>query len=91
MPGCARQLGRSPTTISHELVRNRSASTSRRSYAPYAVQKRAAEQGLRPKASKFDNVELASVVQSKLCLKWSPEQISDHLAVTFADRQEMRT
>ena len=90
MPGCARQLGRSPTTISHELVRNRSASTSRRSYAPYAVQKRAAEQGLRPKASKFDNVELASVVQSKLCLKWSPEQISDHLAVTFADRQEMR-
>jgi len=30
------------------------------------------------------------VVQTKLCLKWSPEQISDHLAVTFADRQEMR-
>ena len=86
----ARQLGRSPATISRELVRNRSASTSRRTYAPYAAQKRAAEQGLRPKTSKFDNAELASVVQTKLCLKWSPEQISDHLAVTFADRQEMR-
>jgi len=86
----ARQLGRSPATISRELVRNRSASTSRRTYAPYAAQKRAAEQGLRPKTSKFDNAELASVVQIKLCLKWSPEQISDHLAVTFADRQEMR-
>ena len=86
----ARQLGRSPATISRELRRNTSASTSRRTYAPYAAQKRAAEQGLRPKSSKFDNAELASVVQTKLCLKWSPEQISDHLAVAFADRQEMR-
>ena len=86
----ARQLGRSPATISRALVRNRPASTSRRTYAPYAAQKRAAEQGLRPKTSKFDNAELASVVQIRLCLKWSPEQISDHLAVTFADRQEMR-
>jgi len=29
-------------------------------------------------------------VQTKLFLKWRPEQISDHLAVAFADRQEMR-
>lgn len=86
----AGQLGRAPATISRELARNTSALASRRTYAPYAAQKRAAEQGLRPKTSKFDNVELASVVQTKLCLKWSPEQISDHLAVAFADRQEMR-
>lgn len=75
----ARQLGRSPATISRELARNTSASTSRRAYAPYAAQKRAAEQGLRPK-----NVEVRQrgacvgdtdeVVQTKLCLKWSPEQ-----------------
>ena len=86
----ARQLGRSPATISRELARNISGPASRRTYAPYAAQKRAAEQGLRPKTSKFDNVELALVVQRKLCLKWSPEQISDHLAVAFADRQEVR-
>jgi len=30
------------------------------------------------------------LVQDKLCLKWSPEQISNHLATAFGDRQEMR-
>ena len=36
------------------------------------------------------HVELATMVQSKLCVKWSPEQISLHLAERFADWQEMR-
>ena len=36
-----------------------------------------------PKASKFDPPELASLVQTKWCMKWSPEQISDHLATVF--------
>ena len=31
-----------------------------------------------------------AVVQAKLCVKWSPEQISDHLAETFPDRVEMQ-
>ena len=39
---------------------------------------------------KFDNPELATVVQTKLCVKWSPEQISDHLGRTFGDRAEMQ-
>ena len=43
-----------------------------------------------PKASKFDNPELALLVQAKLCLKWSPEQISDHLATVVPDRQELQ-
>ena len=30
------------------------------------------------------------MVQAKLCVKWSPEQISDHLATTFPDRVEMQ-
>lgn len=29
-------------------------------------------------------------MQAKLCLKWSPEQISDHLAAVLPDRQEMQ-
>ena len=29
-------------------------------------------------------------MQTTLCVKWSPEQISDHLAAVFPDRQEMR-
>jgi len=85
-------IARSPATVSRELRRNGSAATPRRpgKYAPYAAQKQAELRGRRPKASKFDHAELATVVQSRLCVKWSPEQISLHLAETFADQQEMR-
>src|SRR5674476_834543 len=67
-------IGRSPATVSRELRRNGSAATPRRpgKYAPYAAQKQAELRGRRPKASKFDDLELADVVQSKLCVKWSP-------------------
>ena len=85
-------VGRSPATVSRELRRNGSAATPRRlgKYAPYAAQKQAELRGRRPKASKFDHLELAAVVQSKLCVKWSPEQISLYLAETFPERAEMR-
>jgi IS30 family transposase len=85
-------VGRSPATVSRELRRNGSAPTARRpgKYAPYAAQKQAELRGRRPKASKFDHLELADVVQSKLCVKWSPEQISLHLAEAFPERAEMR-
>jgi hypothetical protein len=43
-----------------------------------------------PRPAKFDHAELATVVQSRLCVKWSPEQISLHLAETFPERAEMR-
>lgn len=86
------QVGRAPSTVSRELGRNgpRPGARSLGKYAPYAAQKRAELRGRRPKASKFDEPELASLVQEKLCLRWSPEQISNHLATAFADRQEMR-
>src|SRR5450756_3099036 len=78
-------IARSPATVSRELRRNGSAPTPRRpgKYAPYAAQKQAELRGRRPKASKFDHLELADVVQSKLCVQWSPEQISLHLAEAF--------
>ncbi len=90
------QLGRSPSTISRELTRNSlEPGVSGRvrgggKYVPYAAQKRAELRGRRPKASKFDDAELASVVQAKLCVKWSPEQISLHLAAQFPGRAEMQ-
>jgi len=85
-------IGRSPATVSRELRRNGSAAPPRRpvKYSPYAAQKQAELRGRRPKASKFDHLELADVVQSKLCVKWSPEQISLHLAEAFSERAEMR-
>jgi hypothetical protein len=56
-------VGRSPATVSRELRRNGSAATPRRplKYAPYAAQKQAELRGRRPKASKFDHLELADV------------------------------
>lgn len=72
----AAQLGRSPATVSRELRRNgppRPRTRGTIAYAPYAAQKRAELRARRPKASKFDNPELALMVQAKLCLKWSPE------------------
>jgi len=88
----AAELGRSGSAISRELARNGTATgpRGRTTYAPYAAQRWAELRGRRPKASKFDHLELASLVQSKLCVKWSPEQISDHLVVMFPDRQEMQ-
>ncbi len=88
----ATQIGRAPSTISRELRRNgpQRGSRARGRYAPYAAQKRAELRARRPKASKFDNSELASVVQARLCVKWSPEQISDHLAAVLGERQEMQ-
>lgn len=85
-------IGRSASTISRELRRNSLDPTARvlGKYAPYAAQKRAKLRGRRPKASKFENAELACLVQAKLCVKWSPEQVSLHLAATFPDREEMR-
>lgn len=62
---------------------------SRGKYAPYAAQDKAERRGRRTKGSKIDEVELADLVQAKLCVKWSPMQISDHLATTFPDRAEM--
>lgn len=88
----ARQIGRPACTVSRELARNGRPpdSRGRRKYAPYAAQKRAELRARRPKPSKFEHAELAQVVQTKLCVKWSPEQVSDHLARTFLDRAEMR-
>ncbi|WP_395939852.1 IS30 family transposase [Arthrobacter sp. CAN_C5] len=90
--GIAREVGRSASTVSRELHRNgpEPGPRGRGKYAPYAAQKRAELRGRRPKASKFDDLELASLVQAKLCVKWSPEQITDHLAAAFPDRAEMQ-
>jgi len=81
-------VGRSPATVSREQRRNGSAPTARRAgkYAPYAAHKQAELRGRRPKASKFDRLELATVVQSRLCVKWSPEQISLHLCSNRTNR-----
>ena len=83
----ARQLGRSPSTISRELKRHK----LERRYRATTAQARAFQNARRPKPSKLaTNPELRAFVQAGLDLKQSPEQISGRLRREFPDRPEMR-
>ena len=98
MRAIATQLGRGPSTISRELRRNgpvpaagRAAGRARRArYAPYAAHKRAGLRARRPKPFKLEDARLALAVQDKLCRKWSPAQISAHLAGEHGDEAAMQ-
>jgi len=72
----ASQLGRSPSTISREINRNGGYETYRATQADQNAWKRAR----RPKHCKLAcNPSLAQVVEAKLRLNWSPEQIAGWL------------
>jgi len=87
----ARQLGRSPSTISRELARN---SPSRSyEYRATSAQARAEQRARRPKAAKLAGHEpLRRYVQDKLAgpARWSPEQVARRLLVDFPDDERMR-
>lgn len=84
----AKALVRSPSTISREVRRNSSPVSG--NYRPYSAQVRADSRLPRPKTGKIaENVELRDYIQSKLELRWSPEQIVNMLRREFPDRPEM--
>jgi IS30 family transposase len=84
----ARELGRSPSTVSRELDRNAHPGTG--DYRPHAAQRRCDARLPRPKTSKIAaDSELRSFIQTHLELRWSPEQISRALPNAFPDRPEM--
>lgn len=83
----ARRLGRAPSTVSREVAVNGGARRYRAVVADRAALKRAR----RPKPAKLAiHPELCALVESKLELRWSPQQISGWLSETFADRPEMQ-
>lgn len=83
----AAELGRSPSTVSRELARNRHPSTQ--DYRPHAAQARAEERRARPKPTKIAaNPVLRDFIQRHLQLRWSPEQIARRLPGAFPDRPE---
>jgi IS30 family transposase len=85
----ARALGRSPSTISRELVRG----TVRRKtgYRASVAQARADTRGRRPKMALLArHGRLREHVQGQLHAKYSPEQISQRLMIDFLDDPEMR-
>lgn len=84
----AAELGRSPSTVSREIRRNRHPGNGQ--YRPHAAQARADARRPRPKTGKIgQNPELRDFVQDHLTLRWSPEQICHALHKRFPDRPEM--
>ncbi|HIF18158.1 MAG TPA: IS30 family transposase [Cycloclasticus sp.] len=80
-------LGRSPSTISREVQRNR----GRRYYKAVDANNRASRMAKRPKPCLLEyNLELRGIVLEKLELKWSPEQISGWLGKTMPRRKSMQ-
>jgi IS30 family transposase len=82
----AGELGRSASTISRELRRNR---TARGQYRPFAAHRLAVERRARPRTGTLaGDAELRAFVQDRLLKRWSPEQISHALREEFPDQPE---
>ena len=78
----AERLGRSPSTISRELRRNRDPGSGR--YRPFTAHKLAARRRARPRAGKIARDEaLRRFVQDRLEKRWSPQQVSRALRAEF--------
>ena len=83
----ARRLGRSPSTIAREVTRNGEA----RRYRACTADRAAFARARRPKVAKLAACpRLRAVVESKLEVRWSPQQISGWLVGEFPDDPEMR-
>lgn len=83
------ELGRSPSTISREIRRNRHPTSG--CYRPYAAQTRADARKPRPKTGKITaNPQLWQFIQERLGLRWSPEQICQTLRRQFPQQNEMQ-
>lgn len=84
----AEEMGRSPSTISRELRRN---TVSTRGYMPHTAHRLSVRRRARPRQPKIlAHAALRSYVQTKLEMKWSPQQISHRLVKDFPAVPEMR-
>ena len=78
----AEQTGRSPSTISRELRRNRDPGSGR--YRPFTAHKLAAQRRARPRPGKIaGDPVLRRFVAERLEKRWSPEQVSQALRREF--------
>jgi len=83
----ARRLRRAPSTISREVTRDGDA----RRYRACSADRAALVRARRPKVAKLAACpRLRAVVESKLELRWSPQQISGWLVGEFPNDLEMR-
>ena len=84
----AARLGRAPSTVSRELARNGGRHRTGRAQAADTA---AFRQAQRPKAAKLvSQPQLRAVVEAKLALRWSPEQIAGWLPLAYPQDPVMR-
>jgi IS30 family transposase len=83
----AARLGRAPSTVSRELARN----GGRHRYRAQAADAAAFQRAQQPKPAKLaTEPRLRAVVQAKLALRWSPQQIAGWLRVTYPEDPVLR-
>ena len=83
----ARRLGRAPSTVSREVARN----GGRRRYRAQAADAAADRRARRPKPAKLVlQPRLGVVVEAKLALRWSPQQIAGWLPLAYPQDPVMR-
>jgi IS30 family transposase len=81
-------IGRSPSTVSRELRRNRDERGRYRATTAHAL---AYQRASRPKPAKLHtNLVLRGIVEADLAKKYSPEQIAGRLKLEFPDQPEMQ-
>ncbi|MDX2565268.1 IS30 family transposase [Streptomyces sp. TX20-6-3] len=84
----AERLERSPSTVSRELRRN-VLEHDKGVYDADLAHHRSRQRAERPRRPKLKpDAELRAVVQAKLDLEWSPEQIAAHLRALWPNRPE---
>ena len=84
----ARELARSPATVSRELRRN---ADDHGRYLPCSADRAATERIARPRARRvMVDAELRAVVVDLLGKRWSPEQVAHELHELFADQSARR-
>ncbi len=85
----ARAIGRSPSTVSRELIRG--TRRPKTGYRATVAQALADNRARRPKMALLcRDTRLRAYVERQLVLKHSPEQISQRLLIDFSDDPEMR-
>ena len=83
----AGRLGRAPSTVSREVARN----GGPQGYRACRADRAAVRNMRRPKVAKLARCpRLREVVEAKLELRWSPQQIASWLILEFPDDAEMR-
>jgi IS30 family transposase len=83
----AARLGRAPSTVSRELARN----GGRHRYRAQAADAAAFRRAQRPKPAKLLlEPRLRAVVEAKLALRWSPQQIAGWLPLAYPQDPVMR-